>query len=132
MKTLRDLRVWRESIDFAVAIYSLCERFPTYERYGLSAQLRRAAVSAASNIAEGQGRLTLGEWRQFLGHARGSLYEIETQLEIAARLAFVEDEVFRRLSDDLTELRRGLHQLIRYVEGRMEEKNATRNPQPAT
>jgi len=75
-----------------VTIYEVTEAFPASERYGLQAQMRRAGVSVISNIAEGQGRLTNGEWRQSLSHARGSLYEIEAQLIIARRLHFIEEK----------------------------------------
>jgi len=74
--------------------------------YGLTSQLRRAAVSVASNIAEGQGRLTKGEFLQFLGHARGSLFELETQLEIALELQYVTSEVAKDSSEKIAEVRR--------------------------
>jgi len=70
-------------MQLTVAIYSLTRDFPEQERYGLTSQIRRSAVSIPSNIAEGQGRLNPGEFRQFLGIARGSTYEVQTQLELA-------------------------------------------------
>ncbi len=73
----QDLVVWQKAMDFVIQIYEITKRFPREEAYGLSAQLRRAAVSIPSNIAEAQGRLTEGEFRQFLGHSRGSLLEVE-------------------------------------------------------
>ncbi len=73
----QDLVVWQKAMDFVIQIYEITKRFPREEAYGLSAQLRRAAVSIPSNIAEGQGRLTEGKVRQFLGHSRGSLLEVE-------------------------------------------------------
>ena len=79
----RDLLVWQKAKALAVRIYRQTENFPKTETYGLRSQLRRAAVSIPSNVAEGQGRLTRGEFRQFLGHARGSLLELETQMAIA-------------------------------------------------
>ena len=82
----KDLIVWQESKALAGAIYIATETFPRSELYGLSSQLRRAAVSVVSNIAEGQGRLTIGEFRHFLGQSRGSLLELETQLAIALDL----------------------------------------------
>ena len=86
MQSFRDLHVWQRSIQLTVCIYRLTKRFPREEVYGLSSQIRRSAVSVASNIAEGQGRLTTGEFRQFLGIARGSNFEPQTQLEIARAL----------------------------------------------
>ena len=85
----RDLIAWQKAVKFVALIYQLTMAFPKDERFGLVSQLRRAAVSIASNIAEGQGRLTPGEFRQFLGNARGSLLEVETQLHIAKELEFI-------------------------------------------
>jgi four helix bundle protein len=90
VQSYRDLIVWRRGIELATAIYRLTCNFPREEMYGLSAQLRCAAISVPSNIAEGQGRLTTGEFRQFLGMARGSNFELQTQLEIARTLGFVD------------------------------------------
>jgi four helix bundle protein len=84
----RDLKVWQRSIQLPVAIYGLTRGFPGKELYGLTSQLRRAAVSVASNIAEGYGRASKGEYRQFVGIARGSVLEIQTQLVIAKELGF--------------------------------------------
>lgn len=84
-----DLTVWQKAIDLTACIYSLTRKFPKEETYGLSSQLRRAAVSAASNIAEGRGRLNHGEFRQFLGVALGSTFEIQTQFVVAGRLEMV-------------------------------------------
>ena len=75
-------------MQLAVAVYRLTNKFPREERYGLTSQIRRSAVSIPSNIAEGQGRTNLGEFRQFLGIARGSNCELQTQLEIARTLGF--------------------------------------------
>lgn len=84
----RDLVVWQRAIDLSKEVYRLTGGMPESERYGLCAQLRRASVSIASNIAEGQGRATRGEFRHFLGVARGSLYEVDTQLVIALELGY--------------------------------------------
>lgn len=81
-----DLTVWRRAIDLTVCIYRLTRGFPKEETYGLVSQLRRASVSVASNIAEGRGRLHPAEFRQFLGIALGSTFEIKTQLVVAKRL----------------------------------------------
>jgi len=83
-----DLTVWQRAIDLTVCIYKLTQRFPKEEIYGLVSQLRRASVSVASNIAEGRGRLNPGEFRQFLGVALGSTFEVQTQLIVARRLNF--------------------------------------------
>jgi four helix bundle protein len=85
-QSFRDLLVWQRAIQLTVAIYCMTREFPREELYGLTSQVRRSAVSVASNIAEGQGRLTAGEFRQFLGIARGSNFEVQTQIEIARAL----------------------------------------------
>ncbi len=92
----RQLLVWQKARSLAVAVYQATETFPKSETYGLTSQLRRAGVSVASNIAEGQGRLTKGEFRHFLGQSRGSLLELETQLDIASELGYL-DPAYREL-----------------------------------
>ena len=87
-QSFRDLVVWQRAIELTLAIYKLTGGFPDSERFGLTNQLRRASVSVASNIAEGYGRSTKGEYLLFLGHARGSCSEIETQIVISKALGF--------------------------------------------
>jgi four helix bundle protein len=89
VQSYRELIAWQKAMDFASEVYRATKRFPDDERYGITSQLRRAAVSIASNIAEGQGRQSTGEFRQFLGHARGSLLETETQILLAQRLEYL-------------------------------------------
>jgi len=89
--SLRDLLVWQKAMSLVTDIYRATQGFPPEERYGLTSQIRRAAVSIPSNIAEGQARPTHGEFRQFLGHAKGSMAELETQLLIAENLGFFRD-----------------------------------------
>lgn len=84
----RELLIWQRAIELSLAIYRLTASFPREEVYGLTNQLRRASVSIASNIAEGYGRGTKGEYRQFLSIARGSNLEVQTQLVIAKELRF--------------------------------------------
>ena len=86
--SFRDLVVWQRSMQLTVTIYRLTQAFPREELYGLTSQIRRAAVSLPSNIAEGHGRLNTAEFRQFLSIARASNFELQTQLEIARALAF--------------------------------------------
>ncbi len=85
-KSFKELIVWQRAIELTVAVYKLTSQFPDTERFGLTNQMRRAAVSIASNIAEGYGKSSEGEHLLFLGHARGSCAEIETQLVIAKEL----------------------------------------------
>ena len=108
----KDLIVWNKAKLLAVEIYRLTEKFPRSEQYGLTSQLRRAAVSVASNIAEGQGRATKGEFVQFLGHARGSILEIETQLAISTELKFILPADARRMEERTAEVLRLTNGLI--------------------
>jgi len=96
-QSFKDLVAWQKSIDMTTSVYELTSRFPDAERFGLTNQMRRAAVSVSSNIAEGYGRSTKGEYHLFLGHACGSCSELETQLVIAKRLGFGES---KRLESD--------------------------------
>jgi four helix bundle protein len=91
-RSYRDLVAWQKAKALAVAVYRATEQFPKHDLYGLTAQIRRAAVSVVSNIAEGQGRLTQAEFRHFLGQARGSLLELDTQISIAKDLNYLQDE----------------------------------------
>jgi four helix bundle protein len=85
-KSFRDLLAWQRSIQLTVAVYKLTKGFPKEETFGLTSQIKRSAVSVPSNIAEGHGPLSTGEYRQFLGIARGSNFEVQTHLEIARAL----------------------------------------------
>jgi four helix bundle protein len=84
----RELLVWQRAIQMVVNVYKFTRQFPREEQFGLTSQLRRAAISVASNIAEGHGRGSTGEYRQFLGMARGSNFEVQTQLVIARELGY--------------------------------------------
>jgi len=86
--SFRELIVWQRAIQLTAEIYRYTASFPRSEQFGLTNQMRRAAVSVASNTAEGYGRATKGEYVQFLGHARGSVCELQTQLAIAETLGF--------------------------------------------
>jgi len=108
----RDLIVWQKAIEFVTEVYRITEGFPSKEIYGLTSQIRRCAVSIPSNIAEGKGRLTGGEFRQFLGHARGSTLEIETQLLIANRLGYIDQDTTRNLLSGSAEIGRLINGLL--------------------
>src|SRR5579859_7016456 len=87
-RSYHDLLVWKKGISLAKAVYKLTAEFPPEEKFGLISQMRRAAVSVPSNIAEGQARNTTGEFVQFISHAEGSLAELDTQLVLSAELGF--------------------------------------------
>lgn len=92
LRSYRDLLVWQKALDLTVLIYRLSEKFPKSEIYGLTSQVRRPSVSVPSNIAEGYGRGSRKEYLQFLSVAQGSLKELETQVILAERLHYVNDE----------------------------------------
>ena len=108
----RDLIAWQKAMDLVSAIYEATAKFPDSERYGLTSQLRRAAVSVPSNIAEGFGRRNRPDFQRFLRTARGSTCEIETQIEIAKRLNLLDPKSAARLEQKTVEVGRilsGLH-----------------------
>jgi four helix bundle protein len=113
----RDLIAWQKAMVLVRAVYLHTRGFPKEEMYGLAGQLRRAAVSVPSNIAEGQGRLSKKEFRQFLAVARGSLLEVETQLLIAADLHYFAPEIAQELEIQTHEVPRILSGLIDSLAG---------------
>jgi four helix bundle protein len=112
----RELIVWQRAVALVTEIYRDTKSFPKEETYGLTNQIRRSAISVASNIAEGQGRLSKREFRQFLGQARGSLIEMETQLAIAENLGYLSHEAAGRLMAVSGEVSRLLHGLIQSLQ----------------
>jgi four helix bundle protein len=111
-RSYRELLVWQKAKTLSVEIYRATEQFPRTETYGLISQIRRAGVSVASNIAEGQGRLTAGEFLHFLGQARGSLLELETQLAIAVDLNYLKPEVHEKMDHEAYQVLGLLNRLI--------------------
>ena len=118
MKTHKDLEVWKRAVDLSAEIYTKTKNFPKDELYGLTNQIRRAAVSIPSNIAEGAGRETNSEYLRFLYIARGSLMEVETQWIIAQRIGLIDENKYKELIDILNEVGRLLNGLINYRKGR--------------
>ncbi len=118
VRSYRDLIVWRQSMSLVKEVYRCTQAFPQSEIYGLRAQIRRAAVSVPSNIAEGQGRSSTGEFRQFLGHARGSLLEVETQALIANELGYLDADQTRSLLSRTAEVGRVLNGLVNSLSAR--------------
>jgi four helix bundle protein len=108
----RDLLVWRKAMDWVEGVYEATSHWPRDERFGLISQIRRAAVSVASNIAEGAARRSTGEFIQFLGISRGSLAEAETQLLLAERLGYLPDSDADALLGAAEEISRMLVALI--------------------
>jgi four helix bundle protein len=111
-RTYRELIVWQKAKALTVHVYKATEPFPKTETYGLISQIRRAAVSVTSNIAEGQGRLTTGEFLHFLGQASGSLLELDTQLEISLDLTYLELVQYKSIEQELYQVLGLLNRLI--------------------
>ena len=114
----RDLLVWQKGMEVAKLTYSLTRTFPPDEKFGLVSQMRRAAVSIPSNIAEGQARHTTGEFVQFISHAEGSVAELSTQFQLAIELGFLAREQATPVVSLLDELRRMLNSLRRKLSDR--------------
>ena len=115
-KDYRDLIVWQKGIELTKAIYERTKQFPSDERFGLISQLRRAAVSIPSNIAERQARRTTGEFLQFISHAEGSVAEVDTQLFLAIELGFAAHSQAASCFSLVVDLRRMLNGLRRKLD----------------
>jgi four helix bundle protein len=111
-KSYRELIVWQNAMSLARQAYMLTRGLPKSEAYGLLTQIRRAAVSVPSNIAEGHGRLTDSQFRHFLGNARGSLYEMQTQVELAGGLGYIEEKLVEDLMVQGGEVARLINGLV--------------------
>jgi four helix bundle protein len=116
LKNYKELKVWQKAYQLCIEIYKVTKTFPKEEIYGLTSQIRRAAVSVPSNIAEGYGRRTAGEYIQALYVAYGSYCELETQILLSGDLGFVRDENLDRLKRNLGDVERLLKALIRSLE----------------
>jgi four helix bundle protein len=115
VRSYQELIVWQRAMELAEAVYACTKCFPKEEIYGLTSQVRRAVVSVASNIAEGQGRGIGAEFRHHLRISQGSLQEVETQMLLAQRLGYVEMarlDLIMQLAAEVGRLNRGLHASI--------------------
>jgi four helix bundle protein len=115
MRPHQKLDAWGKSVDLVVEVYKATERFPKEEKYGLTSQIRRAAVSVPSNIAEGAGRYSQKEFAHFLSNAQGSTSELETELIIAHRLGYLSETLFSQLITDLERIGRLITGLSRRI-----------------
>lgn len=106
MHNLKELKIWNKAIDLTVKVYEATENFPKEEKYGLTSQIRRSAVSVPSNISEGAGRNTKGEFKQFLGIASGSACELQTQLIISSRLNLIDQKIVEPLLNEIEEIQK--------------------------
>ena len=101
MRDFRKYEIWQRGIDIADKVYDICDRFPKYEVYALADQLRRAATSISSNIAEGASRTSTAEFAHYLEISIGSAFEVETQLQIAKKRNYLTDEIFNEVVNEL-------------------------------
>ena len=116
MHKLTDLKIWNKAMDVAELTYLLSAKFPSEEKFGITSQIRRSAVSVPSNIAEGAGRTTKGEFRNFLSIASGSSYELLTQLILSHRLNLVSQEEASPVISEIIEVQKMNYALIKSLE----------------
>jgi len=124
VQSFRDLLVWQRAFQLSVSIYRLTQGFPREELYGLTSQMRRSVVSVPSNIAEGHGRLSTGEYLQFLGIAHGSNFELQTQIEIARALGYGDSKA----RDDAEGLSHEVGKMIHGILEGIKDKGETQRP----
>ena len=115
MKTFRDLLVWQKSMNFVTVVYQISKTFPNEELFGLTSQIRRCSISIPSNISEGFGRDSVKDYLRFLNIAISSLFELQTQLEIAFNLQYILKEKFDELYELSREIERMLSSFIRSI-----------------
>lgn len=118
VRCYRDVIAWQKAMDLVTDVYGCTQTFPKTGVFGLISQLRRAAISIPSNIAEGHARLSTGEFRQFLGDALGSLVEVETQILISQRLAYIDSKKSDELLERTTEIGKIVNGLLRSLSAR--------------
>ena len=124
LKNYRELKVWQKAYQFCIEVYKITKTFPRGEIYGLTSQIRRAAVSVPSNIAEGYGRKTTREYVQALYIAYGSNCELETQILLSADLGYIKADKLEKLQEDIGDIERMLKGLIKSLEDRAGSKES--------
>jgi four helix bundle protein len=122
LKNYKDLTVWQKAYELSLDIYRVTKKFPREEVYGLTSQMKRAAVSVPSNIAEGYGRKSRGEYLQALSIAYGSLCELETQALLAGDLGYIDKNDLERLQTSMGDVERMLKALIKSLQTRVSKK----------
>jgi four helix bundle protein len=124
IRDYKDLLVWQRAMELAERVYRLTQTFPSEEKFGIISQMRRAAVSVPSNLAEGQARNTTGEFVQFISHAKGSLAELDTQLRLSGSLGFCLQDDTQGVRALITELQKMLNGLSTKLAGRQGARTA--------
>ncbi|GLI54140.1 MULTISPECIES: four helix bundle protein [Thermodesulfovibrio] len=122
VKTHKDLDIWKEGIEIVTTVYELTKTFPDFEKYGLTSQMQRAAVSIPSNIAEGAARNSKKEFIQFIYVALGSLSELETLLIISKKLNYLSDERYKLINNKIVDLRKKMLNFLKYLREKCELK----------
>lgn len=115
MNNLKELKIWNKAMEITVEVYKATSKFPSDERFGLTSQIRRAAISIPSNIAEGAGRNSPKEFNDFLGISNGSSFELQTQLIVANKLEMLSEEILNPILNELDELQKmtyGFQQML--------------------
>lgn len=116
VNTYKDLIVWQKAMQLVTEVYSITKKLPKEEIYGLTSQIRRSCISIPSNIAEGFGRKSTNEYIRFLQIANGSLYELQTQLEICTNLKYFPNQIYNRIYEQSREIERMLSSLVRKLD----------------
>ncbi len=106
MNNYKELKIWQKSVDLAVKVYQMTKDFPKEELYGITSQIRRSAISVASNIAEGAGRNSKKDFNNFLGISNGSTCELETQLIIAQKVDFIDKRALESVQQEIVEIQK--------------------------
>jgi four helix bundle protein len=119
MHNFKDLNVWKKSLQLVKEVYIITAKYPKEEKFGLTSQIRRSAISIPSNIAEGCGRKTQKDFCNFLYIAQGSSFEFETQLILSFELGFIEEKVFENTVSKLNEIQKMLNGLINSIENKI-------------
>ena len=127
MHNFRKLDIWTDSVDLADNIYTITENFPRQEVYGLAAQMQRAAVSIPSNIAEGSGKCSDKDFGRFLGISLGSLFELETQVEIAYRRGYIQTPVYYNLCTSIASLQKRVFSFRQSIESNPSNTNTNQS-----
>ena len=114
-RNFRDYKVWQDAVEFSTYLYKIADSMPWFEKKGLCGQVQRAAVSIASNIAEGAARPSDNDFAHFLDISLGSAFEVETQLLIAKNIAYIDNDTYNQIIQRLSEIERQLHGLINKI-----------------
>jgi four helix bundle protein len=118
IKSYRELIIWQKSIQVVTKVYKLTRNFPTEELFGLTSQMRRCAISIPSNIAEGFGRNSQGDFKRFLNIALGSRYELQTQIDISLNLEYLDFENYNSLMESCIELEKMINSLVSKIKAK--------------